>query len=520
MRIAVYTRISRDDRELDPGVGVRDQERQCRELIGRRFPDAEIIEPDCQCAECVKIGVSPGVYCDNDISASGKKRRPHYERLLDDIRLGRVDAIVAVHNDRLHRSNIELEPYMKACRDIPSYFVKSTDLDLSTASGRMVARMLGAAATAELERTQERITAAKMRNRLNGERSGSNAPFGYERDERDERGRQTSASRGLRIVPEEAEAVRRAYRDVLAGVSLISVARSLNQAGLKTHRQARGRASMGDGAWKPVTVRHMLLRASNAGLIEFPASPPGRGQIIGPAKWEPIVSEDTYLMARALLTDPSRRRSPGREPAHLLTGVLVCGVCGCHYFGVQFNRGTRFYICDAASKDPSKYNRHLARKADALDEYVTQIIVARLSRPDVVSAMNARPEVDIHSLVADRNGLQARLDEYDRMAATGEITARQLANITRDLQPRIDEAERKLSSAYEGPGLQEFTAGAEPAKIWESLPLERKRAVAKTLLRVRLLPVGNGGGSIRKGVRRGMPFAIDPATIEILPPGA
>ncbi len=107
MRIAVYTRISKDDRELDPGVGVRDQARQCRELITRRFPAAEIITPDCQCPECVKIGTPSDVYCDNDISASGKVRRPHYERLLADIRDGRVDAVVAVHNDRLHRSNIE-----------------------------------------------------------------------------------------------------------------------------------------------------------------------------------------------------------------------------------------------------------------------------------------------------------------------------------------------------------------------------------------------------------------------------
>ncbi len=80
-----------------------------------------------------------------------------------------------------------------------------------------------------------------------------------------------------------------------------------------------------------------------------------------------------------------------------------------------------------SNKDPSKYNRHLARKADALDEFVTQVILARLSQPDVVQALNARPEVDLQSLIADRNGLQARLDEYDRLAAAGEITARQHA---------------------------------------------------------------------------------------------
>jgi DNA invertase Pin-like site-specific DNA recombinase len=518
-RIAIYTRISKDDRDLDPGVGVRDQARQCRELVAKRFPAAQITGPGCQCDVCEAIGVPGDVYCDNDISASGKKRRPHYERLLADILARQIDAVVAVHSDRLHRNMTELEPYVKACKDIPSYFVKAADLDLSNASGRMVARMLGAAAAAELERTQERIASAKLRNRLAGERSGSNAPFGYEHDHRDERGRQTADSRGLRIIPAEAEAIRLAYRDVLSGVSLYEIARRLNEAGLRTHRRARGRASMGDGTWKQVTVRHMLLRAANAALIEHPASPPGRGEIIGHAKWEPIVSEDTYYAARALLTDAKRNLSPGMRPAHLLTGVLICGVCGGTRFAARPMGGVRTYCCNERGVSGSrKVTAHLARKADPLDELAEKAILLRLAKPDILRVLNAAPEVDIQSLLADRNGLRARLDEAGALFARQVIDAQTLAVTSRDLLPRIDAAEKAIADAVAAQPADAGVLGrfvADPAGAWAAASLDEKRAVARIVIRIRLLPVGIGGGVFRKGIRRGQRPPIDPDTVLI-----
>jgi hypothetical protein len=42
----------------------------------------------------------------------------------------------------------------------------------------------------------------------------------------------------------------------------------------------------------------------------------------------PIVTREESETVRALLSDPARRRSPGNERKHLLSGLLVCGVCG------------------------------------------------------------------------------------------------------------------------------------------------------------------------------------------------
>src|SRR5215469_10076391 len=110
-RAAIYARISADP--FGHAVGVTDQATQCRQLADRH--SWVVTGPACTCDDCKKYDVPPDVYCDNDITASGKKVRPHYERLLADIRSGRVDRVVVLHTDRLHRSPVELEQYINIC---------------------------------------------------------------------------------------------------------------------------------------------------------------------------------------------------------------------------------------------------------------------------------------------------------------------------------------------------------------------------------------------------------------------
>ena len=65
------------------------------------------------CAKlCAQRGWTTVEYVDNDTSASNGKTRPAYQRMLADIREGRVDAVVAWNLDRLHRRPIELEHFI------------------------------------------------------------------------------------------------------------------------------------------------------------------------------------------------------------------------------------------------------------------------------------------------------------------------------------------------------------------------------------------------------------------------
>src|SRR3954449_7948845 len=125
VRAAIYARISMD-RE-GSGLGVERQRDDCAELARSR--GWNVVE----------------VFADNDISAYSGRRRPGYESLLEFMRAKRCDAVVAWHVDRLHRSPTELEEFISVSEAaaISTVTVKAGELDLATAAGRMVARMLG-----------------------------------------------------------------------------------------------------------------------------------------------------------------------------------------------------------------------------------------------------------------------------------------------------------------------------------------------------------------------------------------
>src|ERR1700758_3660979 len=101
-------------------------------------------------ALCEQRGWTWTEYEDNDTSATNGKPRPAYQRMLNDIKAGAVDGIVAWHVDRLYRQPRDLEDLIDLAntRNIALATV-SGDIDLSTDMGRLVARLVGATNKAE-----------------------------------------------------------------------------------------------------------------------------------------------------------------------------------------------------------------------------------------------------------------------------------------------------------------------------------------------------------------------------------
>ncbi|HYA01279.1 MAG TPA: recombinase family protein, partial [Candidatus Binatia bacterium] len=136
-RAAIYARISRD--RAGAGLGVDRQAAECRELATRRGWDVV------------------ATFIDNDISAFSGKVRPQYEALLGAIEGGRVEAVLAWHNDRLHRSPKELERFIDLVEHhkVAVAVVQGGDYDLTTSNGRLSARIVGAVARHESEHKSE-----------------------------------------------------------------------------------------------------------------------------------------------------------------------------------------------------------------------------------------------------------------------------------------------------------------------------------------------------------------------------
>lgn len=444
----VYCRISKDSTGL--GVGVERQR-----------------------ADCVKLADSLGwsvaeVFTDNDVSAYSGKPRPEYRRMLDKLRNGQVGAVLAWHTDRLYRSIPDLSELIEICDDkgVEIRTVKAGEVDLSTPSGRLSATMFASIARYEVERSAERIRAAKDEAARAGRYRGGVRPFGY-------------MSNGVDLEPTEAQCVREAAQAVLAGASLMSIARDWNAAGITSTQGRR---------WTVTTVRSVVSRARNAALVE------SKGQIVGPAQWEPIFDADTLNAVRAVISDPSRRKNVSIERRHQGTGVYRCGKCGGLMRRIKQRYGHEYQCRD---------NYHVSVKADALDELVSSIAVQRLSQPDIVELLHQSDDgVDLAQIQQQRAGFQARKDELAAMFSVGDIDGSQLRRGSTELQSRIDKLDAQIAQARQSTPIASIVPAEDVAEQWHSLSADIRGKIIDALMTVEVMPTGTGSSN-RKGYHVG-----------------
>jgi site-specific DNA recombinase len=450
-RAAIYCRISED--RTGAGLGVERQREDC-EALARRI-GAEVVS----------------LYTDNDVSAYSGRARPGYVALLDGIRAGSVDVVLAWHEDRLHRSPRELEDYIDACApgEVATRFVQAGELDLVTASGRMTARIRGAVSRAESEHKAERVRRAQLQAARAGRWLGGARPYGWN----------VHPDGSATLNTAEAREVRRACEAILSGASIGGMVADMNARGLTT---ATGRP------WNHTSLRQVVRRPRNAGLSVL------HGEVLGKLTWPAIVSETTWRGVCAVLDDPARIRSTSNRVRHLLAGIATCGAPGCGLPLKSASMTTRtpgvyrkVYRCDATG------GGHVARDVRAVDEHVVGVLLGVLAKPQSAPALAVPGAPSAESMRLEAVALRAQMGEAADLFGESKITGAQLAKITGRLQERLDDAEAGMARAARGTALAPFRKGRDPESVWKSLSMDRKRDVIRELMTVTVLPSGRRG---------------------------
>jgi site-specific DNA recombinase len=451
VRAAIYVRISRDAQ--GEALGVQRQEDDCRLLAAAL--GWEVIE----------------VFADNDISASSRSRkaRPGYARLLAAIDSGRVQAVLAYSTSRLTRRPREFEGLIERVERGLRIACANTagEVDLSTADGRAVARTLAAFDAREAEVNAERKRRQVRQYREQGRWSGGQRPFGWDRT-------------GVAHDPAEAELLREAYADVLAGRSLGTIARRWNAAGIATVQ--------GGQKWISSTVGYCLRLERHRGVF------PGTDRVCLP----PIVDEATWRGAVAVLNAPGRlNRHHG--PARLLTGIATCGLCGATVHG-----GTKKQAGKLAAKPTYRCSRvkHLDRLCCHPDEFVTGVVLAWLARERIPAPGRAGAGgADSARLAAEAAGLRARRAEL--LELVGVFSPAEIRRKAAELDAELDAVETRLAAASASGALAGLPLGREELVAWwEAADSEQRRAVLLACqelagLSVVLHPPGRGAQVFR-----------------------
>ena len=160
----VYIRVSTEDQARE-GFSLGEQEEKLLQLCN--FKELEVYK----------------VYKDAGISAKDMEHRPQFQEMLQEMKEGKINYIVAYKLDRITRSVRDLEELISVLEQYNCFLLcDRDDVNTSTANGRFFVRMLTVLSQLEIEIVSERtkfgLNGAIKSGHIPGQR-----PFGYTKSE-------------------------------------------------------------------------------------------------------------------------------------------------------------------------------------------------------------------------------------------------------------------------------------------------------------------------------------------------
>jgi DNA invertase Pin-like site-specific DNA recombinase len=187
-----------------------------------------------------------GVYADEGITGTLAEKRDEFKRLIADCNAGKIDIILVKSISRFARNTVDLLETVRHLKSlgIEVRFEKENINSLSK-DGELMLSILASFAQEESRSISENVKWGTRKRFEQGIPNGRVRLFGYKWQENT-----------LVIVPEEAEVVKRIYREYLNGNSPRKIAKALNTEGITTRLGC---------LWSDTTIRGVLTNITYTG---------------------------------------------------------------------------------------------------------------------------------------------------------------------------------------------------------------------------------------------------------------
>src|SRR6266508_2634950 len=492
MRTAIYPRLSRDWAGESENIEI--QRAECTEYAEE------------------KGWTVVGVFPDNDISASrySTKPRPGYLSLLAAIRAGTVEAVLVTEMPRLYRRLEELLELIRLAESTPLRHIEAIDgggYDLSTGEGIHNAVSAVNNAALESRKISDRAKRKKKAQAKNGAFAGGARPYGYEAD-------------GVTTRETEAEVIRWAASELLAGRGLRSLVAELNRKGLKT---AKGHD------WRPLNLRRILLSKRIVGIrvhngAEYPAA------------WPAVLDTQTFERLCLVLTTGVRMNGANRKGgrSYLLTGIVFCGRCGGEGrakaqligYGKRDHRDLqprRRYYCRATDDRGVQVGcGQVTRLAAPVEALVSEAVLEMLDSPRMAEVLGAAAQnEELAELVSTYQDRKMKLDDLVADYASGLLNREQLAQAKTIVEDAMEDLRRRMDKLSSGRILAALPAGRSVREAWASADIEWRRSLVSAVVERVVIYPGRPGprrwptddSDLAK--RIGRQWHFDPGKVEI-----
>ena len=207
LRVAAYCRVSTDSDEQ--AGSYETQVNHYTEYIGRN-----------------KEWELAGIYTDDGISGTNTKKREGFNEMIDDCMAGKIDMVITKSISRFARNTIDCLKYVRQLKEknIAIIFEKE-NINTLEASGELLLTIMASLAQQESASLSQNVKLGLQFRYQEGKVQVNHEHFlGYTKDE----------DGNLIVVEEEAEIVRRIFREYLEGASFRDIAEGLERDKIKT----------------------------------------------------------------------------------------------------------------------------------------------------------------------------------------------------------------------------------------------------------------------------------------------
>ena len=332
-RVAVYCRVSTDSEEQETSYEA--QVSHYTEFIQSK-PEWQMVE----------------VYADDGISGTNTAKRDEFNRMIADCEAGKIDLILTKSISRFSRNTLDCLKYTRKLKALNiSVFFEKENINTLDSKGEVLLTIMASLAQQESESLSANVRMGiQYRNQQGKVQINHNWFLGYTKDEEG----------NLVIDPEQAEIVRRIYREYLEGASFLQIKRSLeadgipNGAGhLKWHESniqqiLTNEKYIGDALLQKTYTVSILDKKRAANNGEMP-------KYYVEGSHEAIIDKDVFMKVKAEIARRANLNPDGKRRVYsskyALSGMVFCGHCGDIYRRVKWNnRGCKSTVWRCVSR--------------------------------------------------------------------------------------------------------------------------------------------------------------------------
>ena len=255
-----------------------------------------------------------GVYTDQAVTGT-KDSRAEFNRLLDDCRAGKIDAIITKSIARFARNTVTLLETVRELKQlgIDVYFEEQRIHSLS-GDGELMLSILASYAQEESRSVSENCKWRIRKKYQEGKPTGCTV-FGYK-----------ISCGDFTIIPEQALIVKGIFADYLAGTGIESLGRDYHFSATAIRQMLRNEKYIGQLLLQKSFVEDHLSKrkVKNIGQLPKYLVEDHHEAIIDQANFEAVQAE---IARRAAIHQPN----PKPPAVYPFTGIIKCGICGATY---------------------------------------------------------------------------------------------------------------------------------------------------------------------------------------------